>query len=595
MAQRPRAYSYLRFSHPDQSRGDSARRQTTAAQEYAERHGLELDDKLTFRDLGVSAFHGANALEGALGQFITAVDAGRVPRGSYLLVENLDRLSRDKIMRALNLFSSLLEKGITIATLSDGKVYTAASLNNIADLIMSLLVMSRAHEESDLKSRRVRAAWQNKRERAANGGHVLTARAPAWLRFRDGSFELIEDRAAIVRRIFALALEGHGKVSIARQLNREGVAPFGDGPSQARKADGWHPSYVRKIIENEAVIGRYQPMRRVWIDGKKHREADGPVIEGYFPPVLHNPDDFYRARRATGASGYKGRALANILSGLVACPACGGRMHFINKGPPPKGGAYLACDNARRKGAGTCEAKAVRYSVVATAILSCLEDGELDFRSLLAQRDDRRGELRARLEATIERIAEAESSIANLLGVLERRPSAVVEKRLADHEATLAQLREDKGRLDRELREVSADADQVGDVIDTVKKLNKILASGDPDAISAVLVKVNAALKRIISRIEVSISDDAQRWLGSGIRWADRRTKDQALPTPVHRRAYASIVEKAPVSIGVGFHAEGRHLVIAADRKRPGRFAAGAVHTNAKGRIEDFTLKLWSI
>ena len=107
---RAKAYSYMRFSTPDQMQGDSFRRQTEAAREYAEHHDLDLDVELTFRDIGVSAFHGANVVEGALGQFIEAVDIGRVQSGSYLLVENLDRLSRDKIMPALNRFSSLLEK-----------------------------------------------------------------------------------------------------------------------------------------------------------------------------------------------------------------------------------------------------------------------------------------------------------------------------------------------------------------------------------------------------------------------------------------------------------------------------------------------------
>ncbi len=54
MAER-KAYSYLRFSTPEQSLGDSFRRQTALAQEYALRHGLDLDTELTYRDLGISA------------------------------------------------------------------------------------------------------------------------------------------------------------------------------------------------------------------------------------------------------------------------------------------------------------------------------------------------------------------------------------------------------------------------------------------------------------------------------------------------------------------------------------------------------------
>ncbi len=158
---RAKAYSYLRFSTPEQERGDSFRRQTDAAQRYAEQNGLDLDDSLTLEDTGVSAFRGRNIQEGRLGAFIDAVNTGYVRPGSYLLVESLDRLSRDRIMPALSLFSSLMEKGITIVTLSDTKVYTKDSLNNIADLMLSLLVMARAHEESAMKSHRMKAAWRS--------------------------------------------------------------------------------------------------------------------------------------------------------------------------------------------------------------------------------------------------------------------------------------------------------------------------------------------------------------------------------------------------------------------------------------------------
>ncbi len=48
-----------------------------------------MDTELTFEDLGKSAYRGANVMDGALGQFIEAVDSGQVKKGSYLLVENL--------------------------------------------------------------------------------------------------------------------------------------------------------------------------------------------------------------------------------------------------------------------------------------------------------------------------------------------------------------------------------------------------------------------------------------------------------------------------------------------------------------------------
>src|ERR1700680_1325770 len=99
-----KAYSYLRFSTSEQMRGDSYRRQTQLALEYAERRGLELDTTLSLNDLGVSAFRGKNARTGALAAFLQAVDAGLVPDGSLLLVESLDRVTRQDPWDALPVF-----------------------------------------------------------------------------------------------------------------------------------------------------------------------------------------------------------------------------------------------------------------------------------------------------------------------------------------------------------------------------------------------------------------------------------------------------------------------------------------------------------
>ena len=159
---RPRAYSYLRFSTTEQLKGDSLRRQTQAAKDYADKHGLDLDESLTFRDLGVSAWRGKNVKDGALGAFLEAVDSGHVPPGSYLLVENLDRLSRAKPTVALNQFQAILARDVNVVTLHDEHEYTRAAMDeNPLDLIMSILTMFRANDGSPSYSRTRWAAESN--------------------------------------------------------------------------------------------------------------------------------------------------------------------------------------------------------------------------------------------------------------------------------------------------------------------------------------------------------------------------------------------------------------------------------------------------
>jgi DNA invertase Pin-like site-specific DNA recombinase len=75
-----------------QLKGDSHRRQLETSDKYIADNGLELIERLS--DLGVSAFRGANVEYGALGRFLQAVREGKVEVGSYLIVEALDRISR---------------------------------------------------------------------------------------------------------------------------------------------------------------------------------------------------------------------------------------------------------------------------------------------------------------------------------------------------------------------------------------------------------------------------------------------------------------------------------------------------------------------
>src|SRR5918911_1432649 len=94
----PVAYSYIRFSTPEQRKGDSLRRQTEAAADWCRRNNVHLDTTTTLHDLGKSAYtgeHRKNPDRHALAAFLKLVEAGKVPRGSYLLIENLDRLSRE--------------------------------------------------------------------------------------------------------------------------------------------------------------------------------------------------------------------------------------------------------------------------------------------------------------------------------------------------------------------------------------------------------------------------------------------------------------------------------------------------------------------
>jgi DNA invertase Pin-like site-specific DNA recombinase len=353
------AISYIRFSSPAQAKGRSFQRQLQACKEYCDRKGLHLADgsDMSFFDAGKSAFKGEHVGEdGALARFLALVKQKKIAPGTTLVVESLDRLSRQDVLPALNLFLGLITAGIRIVTLMDGeRVYEGKDID-FADVGYSLSVMSSAYGESLKKSKRSRANAAAAQEDARASKTPLGRVMPLWLECvgERGAreFRVIEDRAEIVRRIFRMAIDGHGQGLTARKLNDEGLRTFKAGTP-------WGSTSIRKILFNRAVLGDYQPFSvQGSPDGK--RRASGEPIKGYFPRIVDD-DTFNMAQKATDDRLVrlvtKPAANCNVWNGIAKCILCGEPMHLISKGNPPRGFKYLQCYGKRK---GVCENKLIR-------------------------------------------------------------------------------------------------------------------------------------------------------------------------------------------------------------------------------------------
>ncbi|HDZ2871267.1 TPA: recombinase family protein, partial [Klebsiella pneumoniae] len=155
----PKAISYIRFSSRIQASGDSTKRQNKYINEWLKNNpDYQLDESLRFQDLGISGYSGANAKSGAFGEFLAAVESGVIEAGSVLLVESLDRVSRQDIDTARERLRKILLAGVDVVTLADNSWYKKESLNDPLSLIKAVLIMQRANEESATKSKRLRSA-----------------------------------------------------------------------------------------------------------------------------------------------------------------------------------------------------------------------------------------------------------------------------------------------------------------------------------------------------------------------------------------------------------------------------------------------------
>lgn len=334
-----KVYSYIRFSTPEQAKGDSYRRQLQRIQKYCRDNNHVFDDTLTIEDAGKSGYSKANLESGRLGIFLEAVEDGLIERGSILFVENFDRISRADLFTALGVLGKLLEAGIVVV--AGDREYTQASVQQNQFLLLEpIFTFIRGNEESAVKGMRVREAWKNKRE----NGLPLTRRMPAWCKLDGNKIVLDETNAAVVRRIFQMGLT-MGPKRIARVFNHENLPMM---LYRKRKTEGWMSSYISKILYNPQVIGHFQP--HVMRKGK--RIPEGPLRTDYYPAVI-TPEEFYSMQATLSArkiqKGRVGIIRRNLFTGLAYAGNTESAMHYVDKGKNlKKGGQYLVSDRSVR-------------------------------------------------------------------------------------------------------------------------------------------------------------------------------------------------------------------------------------------------------
>lgn len=252
------------------------RRQGNATKEYCRRNGLILDESLDLTDKGVSAFKGRNAKAGGLGRFLDAVERGEVPPGSALIVESLDRISRQSPRKTIRLLDEILEAGIEIHLTMASKVFKpdAPAAEEGMDLMMATLWAIRANEESETKSRRLKEAFEAKRAKASNGDGLVSLSLPWWLIMKRGRIVCPADRAKVVRRIFKLTATGLSSAKIARLLSQEKL------PTWRPKAKEWSAARVRDLVRSDAPLGILRPT------DKTRRAGQVYEIRGYYPQLI---------------------------------------------------------------------------------------------------------------------------------------------------------------------------------------------------------------------------------------------------------------------------------------------------------------------
>lgn len=280
---------YARVSTDAQEREETIENQLHACRELCARRGY--DDVVEFLDQGVSG--GVSLAERPAGAaLLAALEAGSV---HGVVIYCVDRLSRDNEtgVPAYNLLNRLSNGGVEFVIQSfddspEGK-------------LQFHIFMALADYERGVIRRRT---MEGKRRRVRDGRYMCST-APFGYAYEDGQLRPHPEYADVVRKMFDLALHGHGTKEIVAWLEAEGVLP----PPRAKL---WYHTTVYKFLKHRRYMGENT------YAGELPMPCPPLVSEDVFEAVQLE----LKRRRLNAKRSTRG---VHVLEKLVYCGHCGSR------------------------------------------------------------------------------------------------------------------------------------------------------------------------------------------------------------------------------------------------------------------------------
>ncbi|WP_010625801.1 recombinase family protein [Halomonas sp. KM-1] len=445
-----KAIAYVRYSSAIQSKGDSIERQRSPLEAFESRFKVKIDEIYT--DEGISSYRGDNIKKGRFSEILEKIENQEIKPGDFLVIESIDRISRQALNKTADILQEILKKGIQIYTTIDQRLYSYEDEErDLENYLMIGLIAKRANEESETKSKRRRSAW-NKAKKLAEEGQVFNTKqnTPYGLEVADGKFVIVEEEAKEIRFIVE-NLKYEGASQTIRKVNEW----------SKRK---WQSRHIDHLMKNQYIRGAYRAQRRV--DGKKVHER---YIENYYPKIVSD-SEFYEAkksmenRRVKVEYGNKSIGNLNIFKHCIKCANCGSTMIFMkNRNPRGVWYSYYQCETRKEKKAG-CEEQFIRAEYVLSMFLTELEL-RLDYKKDINEKDKLIYEIMRPKEKeedielfnrTKEELSKNISILSNLektADELEGKAPTYLFKKMATIEEEVERLKADLNRLDVQRKE----------------------------------------------------------------------------------------------------------------------------------------------
>ncbi|MBH0030281.1 recombinase family protein [Pseudoalteromonas sp. SWYJZ98] len=499
------AYFYTRISSKAQISGEGINRQEDFITKFLDGINNNSEGNVQYiqskiiNDSGVSAYDGSNILDGELGKFIIDAENGKIEQGSLLILEALDRLSRQKISESRKLIQRIFDAGIKIAIVKYNIIFDDSSSNEIGADLLVTAGLHLAFMESEQKSVRLRDTFARKREKIANGIAVKNSHMPFWLTYENNNFTLLPEQVKHVKLIFKLRLEGMGLHSITRYFNENNLKLAGNKSNSKHQLNS---TRVTDILKHRGVYGAYEIFKNEYTTTRK-RISTGEIIENYYPVIISKEDfdnvqGMFEGKRNI-------RKVVNIFSGLTKCSCCGNNYGYFKQSDKQ---TFLRCasmsqpKNINEK----CKNGSINYEkVILPNFINYF--GNYDFRELLKDTND--NGLIIDLENKLNVKLDDKKKITKNKNYYDTLMSSYIEnddlESIDETRKTVLALSRKRQKINEDIKDIesklvifkrNADLDLV---LNSIKDINKLDFTDERNR-----VLYNETLKRFIDKIELT-------------------------------------------------------------------------------------------
>ena len=362
---------YIRLSKEDENEGpsESVTNQKSLLDDFVKKHRLSVYD--TYIDDGWS---GTSFDRPDFQRMIGDIEAKKV---NMVITKDLSRLGRDYIMTGHYMERYFPEKRVRYISLLDGIDTGVESSAN--DITPFRAIMNDMYAK-DI-SKKIKSVKRDKQRK----GQFIGGKPMFGYKMHPTEKNQIvvdEEAAQIVRRIFAMALEGVSCRKIATQLNEDkvptpatyaGLTVANPGPYTGL----WSSERISEMLQNETYIGNMVQGRTVKISHKSKKclrqaRENWVVVEGTHEPLI-DAESFQKVQMLVSSRKHtKSRTYDFLLRGLIFCHECGYPMAVINrKNAAGEERLFLICRTYQRfTKAGVCTCHSIKEKTVTDAVLA---------------------------------------------------------------------------------------------------------------------------------------------------------------------------------------------------------------------------------